>query len=59
MSGVLWFTSQALQPALSDPGWRVLALAGLVTAGLVSYGLCALAVRALTLSDLRMAVRRG
>ena len=59
MSGVLWFTSQALQPALSDPGWRVLALAGLVTAGLVSYGLCALAVRALTLSDLRTAVRRG
>lgn len=47
-----------LAPALELPGWRYLALAGLVAVGMVAYFVLARLTGALNLSELRSAVKR-
>jgi len=49
----------ALAPALDSAQWRIPALAALVLAGLASYAAAALALGAVSLPDLRTALRRG
>lgn len=53
MGGVLAALAWALAPALASPGWRYLALAGLVTAGITSYFGTGFAIGAFRLSDLQ------
>lgn len=59
MGAVLLALSALLGPTLAAPGLRYPALALLVGAGGLSYAAAVLATRALTLGDLRAAMRRG
>ncbi|SDO27438.1 putative peptidoglycan lipid II flippase [Lutimaribacter pacificus] len=59
MGVVLWGAMLVLGPFLGTPGWRYLALVGLIAAGIVSYFTIAQAIGALRLSDFRRTLRRG
>jgi putative peptidoglycan lipid II flippase len=58
MGAVLLGIGLALQPVFALPGWRYLALAGLVGGGMAAYSAAAAALGALRLSDLKAAMRR-
>ena len=58
MGAVLWGLSLLLEPALTTPRLRYLALAGLVGAGIASYFATAFALGAIRPADLRSALRR-
>jgi putative peptidoglycan lipid II flippase len=59
MAGSLLAASLPLEAALSAPGLRYLALAGLVTFGFAVYAVAVFATGAITPADLRAAIRRG
>ncbi|MEY4697015.1 MAG: murein biosynthesis integral rane protein MurJ [Pseudomonadota bacterium] len=58
MGAALWLGELAIGPALGAPGWRYLALAGLVALGMLAYLGAGLATRAFALSDFSRALRR-
>ena len=58
MGGVLWCAMILLGPALGTPGWRVLALLGLIGSGLMSYAAFGQLFRAFQLSEMRSILRR-
>lgn len=53
MGAVLWVAAGAMAPLLASPGWRYLALAGLVMIGVVSYFGGGAALGAFRLSDFK------
>lgn len=58
MGAVLWVAAGAMAPLLASPGWRYLALAGLVMIGVVSYFGGGAALGAFRLSDFKGLRRR-
>ncbi|WP_417625425.1 murein biosynthesis integral membrane protein MurJ [Pararhodobacter aggregans] len=58
MGAVLWVAAGAMAPLLASPGWRYLALAGLVAIGVVSYFGGGAALGAFRLSDFKGLRRR-
>ncbi|PTX02652.1 murein biosynthesis integral membrane protein MurJ [Pararhodobacter aggregans] len=58
MGAVLWVAAGSLAPLLAAPGWRYLALAGLVAIGVVSYFGGGAALGAFRLSDFKGLRRR-
>lgn len=59
MGAVLLMVNAALVEAIRMPGWRYLALAGLVGSGMASYALAGQAFGAFRLSELAAGLRRG
>lgn len=59
MGAAIWFGADILADALATPGLRWAALLGLVAVGGAIYGAAALAFRAISLADLKAAVRRN
>ncbi len=59
MGLVLWALSQAMMGALTTPGLRTLALAGLVGTGIAVYFGTAIALGAMSLPELKTALRRS
>ena len=55
----LWGASSLLSPALVAPGWRYLALTGLVLTGIISYFGLGAVFGAFRLSDFRSALKRS
>ncbi|TXH99166.1 MAG: lipid II flippase MurJ, partial [Pseudorhodobacter sp.] len=53
MVGVIWGGAMLLQPWLQSPGWRYLALAGLIGGGIVTYFASGFTLRAFRLSELK------
>ncbi len=58
MGVVLWVTAYLLGPALTAPGWRYLALGGLVVLGIVVFFTIAQLIGAVRLSEFRQAAKR-
>lgn len=58
MGAILWAGAKLLEPALATPGLRSLALLALVLAGIVSYFATAAAIGAMSIADLKSALRR-
>ncbi len=59
MGAVLWGLSAVLSDSLATPGVRTLALLGLVMAGVVTYFGTAAAIGAMSMPELKAALRRG
>ncbi|MAC76712.1 MAG: murein biosynthesis integral membrane protein MurJ [Rhodobacteraceae bacterium] len=59
MGAICWSVARLTAPALSTPGLRYLALAGLVTVGMASYFAIAHVIGALRLSEFKRAFKRG
>jgi putative peptidoglycan lipid II flippase len=59
MGAVLWGLAYVLADSLTTPGLRTLTLLGLVIAGIVTYFGAAAAIGAMSLPELKAALRRG
>ncbi|MEM9910854.1 MAG: murein biosynthesis integral membrane protein MurJ [Pseudomonadota bacterium] len=58
MGGVVWAAALTLSPYLALPGWRWLALLGVIGIGALSYAVAGRALGAFRLSDITFAMRR-
>lgn len=59
MGAILWTLTASMSSFLGMPGWRYLALAVLVSVGMASYFVLAHLFRAIRISELKGAMRRG
>lgn len=59
MGAACWGLAEGLAPWLVAPGWRYLALGGLVLAALGIYAALVVALKGVVIADLKAAMRRG
>ena len=59
MGAACWGLAAGLAPWLVAPGWRYLALGGLVLAALGIYAVLVVALKGVVIADLKAAMRRG